>query len=65
MKLTPRYNWNIVESGIKHHKPNLYFLHDQVWTLCMVMFQINIDETKLEWKSYLVTFYIYDKDVIF
>jgi hypothetical protein len=18
----PRYNWNIVESGIKHHKPN-------------------------------------------
>ena len=19
----PRYNWNIVESGIKHHKPNL------------------------------------------
>ena len=20
-KLTPRYNWNIVESGIKHHKP--------------------------------------------
>ena len=19
--LLPRYNWNIVESGIKHHKP--------------------------------------------
>ena len=19
----PRYNWNIVESGVKHHKPNL------------------------------------------
>ena len=18
----PRYNWNIVESGVKHHKPN-------------------------------------------
>jgi hypothetical protein len=21
IKLTPRYNWNFVESGIKHHKP--------------------------------------------
>jgi hypothetical protein len=21
---TPRYNWNIVESGIKHHNPNLF-----------------------------------------
>ena len=21
IKLTPRYNWNIVESGIKHNKP--------------------------------------------
>jgi hypothetical protein len=21
-KQTPRYNWNIVESGIKHHNPN-------------------------------------------
>jgi hypothetical protein len=20
IKLTPRYNWNIVESGVKHHK---------------------------------------------
>ena len=25
----PRYNWNIVESGIKHHKPN----HDKLLTL--------------------------------
>ena len=23
-----RYNWNIVESGVKHHKPNL---HVHVW----------------------------------
>jgi hypothetical protein len=22
--LPPRYNWNIFESGIKHHKPNLF-----------------------------------------
>ena len=22
MKLTERHNWNIVESGVKHHKPN-------------------------------------------
>ena len=21
-KKSPRYNWNIVESGVKHHKPN-------------------------------------------
>jgi hypothetical protein len=20
--IPPRYNWNIVESGVKHHKPN-------------------------------------------
>ena len=25
----PRYNWNIVESGVKHHKPNL--LHTVVF----------------------------------
>jgi hypothetical protein len=22
IKLTPRYSWNIIESGIKHHNPN-------------------------------------------
>jgi hypothetical protein len=22
----PLYNWNIVESGVKHHKPNQYFM---------------------------------------
>ena len=27
IKLTARYNWNIVESGIKHHNPNPYFMH--------------------------------------
>ena len=26
IKLTAGYNWNIVESGIKHHKPNPTFL---------------------------------------
>ena len=25
----PRYNWNIVESGVKHHKPNIKVLHLQ------------------------------------
>ena len=24
----PRYNWNIVESGVKHYKPNQTILHD-------------------------------------
>jgi hypothetical protein len=23
IKLTPRYNWNIVEGGVRHHNPNL------------------------------------------
>jgi hypothetical protein len=23
-KLPPPYNWNIVESGVKHHKPTCY-----------------------------------------
>jgi hypothetical protein len=26
----PRYNWNIVESGAKHHKPSIERLN--VWT---------------------------------
>jgi hypothetical protein len=26
----PRYNWNIVESGVKHYNPNSYQLHN-VW----------------------------------
>ena len=35
--LQPRYNWNIVESGVKYHKPNLEFLQwnlksFQLWT---------------------------------
>jgi hypothetical protein len=26
IKLTPRYNWNIVESSVKHHNTNQYFI---------------------------------------
>ena len=26
----PRYNWNIVESGVKHHKPNQNLLIDHL-----------------------------------
>jgi hypothetical protein len=26
IKLTPRYNWNIVESGVKHHNHNQWIL---------------------------------------
>ena len=25
LKWPPRYNWNIVESGVKHHKPSIFF----------------------------------------
>ena len=27
IKLTPRYNWNIVESGVKHHQTNIFRLY--------------------------------------
>ena len=27
----PRYNWNIVESGIKHHDPNPYYFVDVIY----------------------------------
>ena len=33
IKLPPRYNWNIVESGVKHHKPtkpSTITLHDTI-----------------------------------
>jgi len=33
INLTARYNWNIVESGIKHHNPNLFILLDQ-YNIC-------------------------------
>ena len=28
----PWYNWNIVESGIKHHKPTRYWFSDNICT---------------------------------
>ena len=37
--LLPRYNWNIVESGVKHHKPNqanvmsLNSVHGEVYSI--------------------------------
>jgi hypothetical protein len=33
----PRYNWNIVESGIKHHNPKPYPLLKARWTRYVVM----------------------------
>ena len=37
--ISPRYNWNIVESGVKHHKPTnqptfVYNRRDCRWTYC-------------------------------
>jgi hypothetical protein len=34
----PRYNWNIVDSGVKHHKPNLYDVHiaTYIFLYCLV-----------------------------
>ena len=34
MKLTPRYNWNIVESGVKYHKSNNKHYSVDVTSLC-------------------------------
>ena len=31
----PRYNWNIVESGVKHHKQNQYRIGDVIVTYIM------------------------------
>jgi hypothetical protein len=36
IKLTPQYNWNIVESDIKHHKPNP--LKKRFWNITNVIF---------------------------
>ena len=40
----PQYNWNIVESGIKHHNPNSNpVISSQIWfiyTIYMVVYNI-------------------------
>ena len=35
----PQYNWNIVESGIKHHKPNLYCYNNNRSTIQIKQWQ--------------------------
>ena len=32
----PRYNWDIVESAVKHHSPNNNPFHDDILMLCFV-----------------------------
>jgi len=32
--MTPRYNWNIVESGIKHHQTNKLFIWKTIIFTC-------------------------------
>jgi len=39
----PRYNWNIVESGVKHHKPTFYKFH--IWSYAAVHI------SPLRWKN--------------
>ena len=42
IKLPPRYSWNIVESGVKHHPTNKYFRDDFKGTkLLRVLITIN------------------------
>ena len=41
IKNLPRYNWNIVESGVKHHKPNpkikcTFMLNHNLFTCILV-----------------------------
>ena len=50
--IPPRYNWNIVESGVKHHKPNLNQTNQIInftnLNLCLVVLkEKNILGTKL------------------
>jgi hypothetical protein len=38
----PQYNWNIVESGIKHHNPNL-LVHLFLKLIQIIVFFDNVD----------------------
>jgi len=53
IKLTPRYNWNIVKSGVKHHSPNPFWpLYFQLrWCLCRL--------TVTQWVSLITTILVH------
>jgi hypothetical protein len=49
IKLTPRYNWNIVESGIKHHKTIhcnlcLWIVHSFLFSIIVTTFIVIYDK---------------------
>ena len=42
--LPPRYNWNIVESGVKHHKPTIYHLQVILhWQVVVQLWKENLN----------------------
>ena len=41
--LPPRYNWNIVESGIKHHQTNKKKCLDCVEAPCLDTFKLQLE----------------------
>ena len=38
----PRYNWNIVESGVKHHNPNPNPIEDVLWCYKSLVFNFDL-----------------------
>jgi hypothetical protein len=49
-----QYNWNIVESGIKHHNPNIDW-HDRLndWLLIVNIFEVHVFEYFIDGESCL------------
>jgi hypothetical protein len=56
----PRYDWNIVESGIKHHKPTIKVQYKMMETGRNQ--QPDIDKLFVQWSCYLV-FCIFSNDI--
>jgi len=48
----PRYNWNIVKSGVKHHKANPLYCLDMISVTFYHEWRLHILLTNIVWKSY-------------
>jgi hypothetical protein len=60
IKLTPQYNWNIVESDVKHHKPNP--LIKQLWNITNVI-STRKEAMMFEIRNILFPFPILDNNI--
>ena len=60
IKLTPQYNWNIVDSDVKHHKPNP--LKKQLWNITNVI-STRKEAMMFEIRNILFPFPILDNNI--